>query len=209
METVNWSAHGKALRSHVQCRVHLSKMLHECCLPTFHQLNKYGGAPRNCHASGSPDETRDHIIRCRAAHRAEWRVQFWAAIAQFHSDQRAAPLLTHVFRSAMEEWFQVDGEVEVSPILYPGDVRQLLIRQNSIGWRQLFSGRFSTEWARIQQAYYQQHRKRWKSKTNGIIMASQIDWSYVGPVAESVVNEELRSPWPRYRNESASSAGGN
>ena len=159
METVNWSAHGKALRSHVQCRVHLSKMLHEC-LPTFHQLNKYGGAHRNCPACSSPDETRDHILRCRASPRSEWRRQFWAAIDQFHADHRTAPLLRHVFRSAVEEWLQAEGDVEVSPILYPVDVRQLLLHQNTIGWRQLFSGRFSTEWARLQQAYYHQHRKK-------------------------------------------------
>jgi hypothetical protein len=63
-----------------------------------------------------------------------------------------------VFRSAIEEWLQTDGEVVVSPIFYPQDVRHLLVQQNAIGWRQLFSGRFSIEWARLKQEYYYKHR---------------------------------------------------
>lgn len=86
MEKANWSAHGKALRSHLHCRVHLSKLLHECLPTPFHQLNKYGGAPRNCLACGSPDQTRDHILRCRVSPRAEWRRMFWVAIEQSHAE---------------------------------------------------------------------------------------------------------------------------
>ena len=62
MEMINWSAHGKAFRRQLTSRVHLSKLIHEC-LPTFHQLNKYGGSRRLCPACGTADETRDHIIR--------------------------------------------------------------------------------------------------------------------------------------------------
>jgi hypothetical protein len=66
MEMVNWPAHGKAFQRQLHCRVHLSKALHEC-LPTFHQLNKYGGGQRTCPACGTADETRDHVIRCGAS----------------------------------------------------------------------------------------------------------------------------------------------
>jgi hypothetical protein len=176
---VNWSAHGKAFRCFLHCRVHLSKMIHEC-LPTFHQLNKYGGFHRNCPGCGHLDETRDHIIRCQGTPRVEWRKRFWSAIEKFHSEYRTAPLLIHVFRSAMDEWLQSDIDIEVSPILYPADVRTLLIEQNAIGWRQLFSGRFSIEWSRVQQAYYSKHRNKpgnarsrdgsqWQSKLIGLM----------------------------------------
>ena len=159
METINWSAHGKAIRNKLYCRVHISKLLHEC-LPTFHQLNKFGGAPRNCPTCGSTDETRDHILRCPAQTRVEWRQLFWEGIDQFHSEYRTAPLLIHVLRSAMEDWFREEGALVVSPILYPQDVRKLIIEQNAIGWRQIFSGRFSTEWSTIQQTYYSKHRNK-------------------------------------------------
>jgi hypothetical protein len=42
----------------------------------------------------------------------------------------------------------------VSPILFPQDVRQIILQQNFIGWRQLFNGRFAIEWARVQDDYY-------------------------------------------------------
>ncbi len=42
----------------------------------------------------------------------------------------------------------------MSPILFPQDVRQIILQQNFIGWRQLFNGRFTIEWARVQDDYY-------------------------------------------------------
>ena len=178
METVNWSAHGKAIRNKLHCRVHISKLLHEC-LPTFHQLNKYGGAQRHCPECGATDETRDHIIRCPAPPRAEWRRTVWEAIDLFHIEYRTAPLLSHVLRSALGDWFQEESVIEVSPILYPMDVRKLILEQNAIGWRQLFSGRFSIEWSQIQHRYYSKHRKKvgnkrrdgsqWQVKLMGVL----------------------------------------
>ena len=166
MEMINWLSHGKAFRSHLHCRVHLSKLLHEC-LPTSHQLNKYGGAHRNCPACGHADETRDHIIRCPAPSRAERRREFLRAVTQFHSEYRTAPLLAHVLQSALEDWLQTDDDVAVSPILYPLDARQqLIVQQNAIGsWRQVLHGRFSLEWARIQQDYYHKHRTKVDANT--------------------------------------------
>jgi hypothetical protein len=159
MDMVNWSAHGKAFRNQISRRIHLSKLLHEC-LPTFHQLNKYGGSSRPCPACTSPDETRDHILRCLDPPRVEWRRNYWDALAKFHVEYRTAPLLVYVLKSALEEWFQSTSDIEVSPVLYPTDVRHLVIQQNAIGWRQLFNGRFSVKWARLQQEYYYKHRKK-------------------------------------------------
>ena len=132
MEMINWSAHGKAFRRQLKIRVHLPKLLDEC-LPTFHQLNKYGGSRRLCPACGTADETRDHIIRCIAPCRLDWRRDFWIAINKFHGEHRTAPLLIHVFRSVMEEWLQADSDVVASPILYLLDARQLITHQNAIG----------------------------------------------------------------------------
>jgi hypothetical protein len=159
MDMVNWSAHGKTFRSQLHRRVHLSKLIHEC-LPTFHQLNKYRGCRRPCPACGSADETRDHVIRCVGPSRSDWHREFWAAIEKFHVEHRTAPILIYVFHTVMEEWLHAEGDVVASPILYPLEDRQLITQQNAIGWRQIFYGRFSVEWARIQQAYYFKHRKK-------------------------------------------------
>jgi hypothetical protein len=90
-----------------------------------------------------------------------WRSEVWKALHAFHSEYRTAPLLIHVLRSAMEEWLQSESDIELSTILFPSDVRDLIIQQNAIGsWRQLFNGRFATEWSRLQQTYYQKHRTK-------------------------------------------------
>ena len=185
----------KAIRNKLHCRVYLSKKLLHECLPTFHQLNKYGGSPINCPSCGLNDENRDHIIRCPASPLAEWRRKFcWGAIDKFHAEHRTAPLLIHVLRSAMEDWCQVESDQAVSPILYPLDVRQLLLEQNAIGWRQLFSGRFSLEWSKIQHAcyYYSKHRQKARNQRRD---GSQWQVKLIG-----VMWDQWRLVW-RMRNE--------
>lgn len=53
-----------------------------------------------------------------------------------------------------------DEEFQVSPILYHMDIRAVIIQQNTIGWRQLFNGRFSSEWSRVQEEYYTRLRRQ-------------------------------------------------
>ena len=42
----------------------------------------------------------------------------------------------------------------MAPGEYLEDLGNLIIEQNAIGWRHIFSGRFSREWSKIQQAHY-------------------------------------------------------
>jgi hypothetical protein len=44
-----------------------------------------------------------------------------------------------------------------SPAAYPAAYRRLVREQNILGWRQLFNGRWSTEWTRLQQRYLNRH----------------------------------------------------
>jgi hypothetical protein len=76
-----------------------------------------------------------------------------------------------------------DDELILDPLAYPPQVHKLIEEQNAIGWRQLFSGRFSREWAPIQDASYsrapppdgQQKRTglRWQTK---FILKIWEDW---------------------------------
>ena len=75
----------------------------------------------------------------------------------------------------------------VSPVLFPVEVRSLILTQNKIGWRQILRGRFSQEWQRIQNAYYMTHRtklafkrtgKRWQQQFISVIWSSWFQlWS--------------------------------
>ena len=151
-EQVNWQTHGKPVKAHRTQRVHLTKYLHDALLPTFHQANLMDEGTRKCVACGSCDEATDHIFRCAATSREEWRQTWWRTVELFHETNATRPiLLRHVFREAVAQWFQVDApDEEVSPILFPQDVHKLIQSQNAIGWRQIFRGRFSLDWQHIQ-----------------------------------------------------------
>jgi hypothetical protein len=47
---------------------------------------------------------------------------------------------------------------QVDLALYSSTLRRLINQQNAIGWQELFRGRFSQEWARLQRDYYWQHQ---------------------------------------------------
>ena len=56
-----------------------------------------------------------------------------------------------LWKKANRQWSNDQGRLYQS--LGP-QFRRLFVQQNSIGWRQIFSGRFGTEWERLQDDYY-------------------------------------------------------
>ena len=165
-DAVNWEAHGKAVKATSHKRVHLTKFLHEA-LPTHHRANLLDNGNRKCVACRACDETTDHIFRCPAASRAEWRVTFRQSIESFHEAYQTHPLLRHLFRESLDQWMNPDSPDAVSPVLFPLEVRVLIQKQNNIGWRQILRGRFSREWQRIQNNYYMTHKRKSLFKRTG------------------------------------------
>ena len=88
---------------------------------------------------------------------------------------------------------QSDEDVVISPILYPSDVQELIIQQNATGWRQIFSGRFSIEWSRIQQEYYSRHRTK-----PGIKSRDGLQWQVKLTI---VIWDQWRNVWTVVRNQ--------
>ena len=166
-DAVNWNAHGKAVKVTSHKRVHLTKFLHDA-LPTYHhRANLLDSGNRKCVASGASDETTDHIFRCPAASRTEWQSTFWTCVESFHDVYQTHPLLRHLFKETMDQWFEPDSPDIASPVLFLADVRPLILTQNKIGWRQILRGRFSQEWQRIQNAYYMKRRQKSAFKRTG------------------------------------------
>ena len=143
-DQVNWKVHGKAVKAMRPRRVHLTKFLHDA-LPTFHFASLMDGGTRKCIGCGCCDETTDHIFRCTAQLREQWRQTWWQSVEEFHESHATHPLLRHLFREAMSQWLQPDTPDTVSPIIFPQDVRRLIQSQNAIGWHQILRGRFSHE----------------------------------------------------------------
>lgn len=165
-ETVNWTAYGKVLKKSLPKRVHLTKFTHDA-LPTYHQANLMDGGNRKCLACKTCNDATDHIIRCTAVTRLEWRTTFWANVDAFHANFATHPLIRHVFREAMTLWLDPASGDSIPPIFFPQDVRKLIVNQNAIGWRQILRGRFSLEWQRLQNAYYLKHKRKSAYKRTG------------------------------------------
>jgi hypothetical protein len=160
--SVNWKAHGKALRNHIALRLHFSKLVHDM-LPTACHLNKMDKGRRCCPCCSHPKETRDHIIRCPHRSRNKWR---HALLTDIHASvgiaQFTHPPLLDLLLGAMRAWMYYDEESEIEFLVdfrhYPSDLHLLIRHPNNIGWRQLFHGRCSMEWSRLQGDYYYRTR---------------------------------------------------
>ena len=72
MTTINWKAHGKALKTMIKKRIHITKLVQEC-LPTLERQNKFDGGKRKCPGCAESRETRDHILKCHAVSQQKWR----------------------------------------------------------------------------------------------------------------------------------------
>jgi hypothetical protein len=160
METINWLAHGKALRSMMNTRIHFIKLVHECP-PTTGQQNWRDNGNRTCPRCATTKEDRDHIIRCEARTRAEWRANFRKSTREFHTKHDTAPDLQQLWEVAMDQWLNApEGDIVFNSTLFPDAARPLVEQQNRIGWRQVLNGRFSSEWRRLQDQHYLLVRRR-------------------------------------------------
>ena len=157
-EAINWPAHGAALRRMNKRRIHYTKMIFDI-LPTHSQSNKHDGGKRTCPTCEAPVENRDHILRCAHGDAVAWREELRCDLKEFYRRTQTEPELARLLTTALEQWFSTpSGDIQLDPNPFSDDLRNLIIEQNAIGWRQIFSGRFSQEWSVVQQAQY--HRLR-------------------------------------------------
>jgi hypothetical protein len=100
------------------------------------------------------------------------------------------PYLQDLLLIAIEAWFN-DEDADFSPI--PPIYSTLILQQTRIGWRQLFNGRISTEWARLQDEYLPDQGLHTKKKT-GLLWATQLltsiweGWNLVWTIRNEVIH---------------------
>jgi hypothetical protein len=146
---IDWTAHERAIKKNNRRRIHLTKLIHDV-LPTNYKVHRDNRRRQTCPSCCRPDsiEDRDHLLRCSSEQRSLWRAQLITSItnqcAMLHTD----PTLTRILTDGLHVWFHTEDTL--LPTKYPAKYEQLIRQQNRIGWRQLFSGRLSLEWARHQ-----------------------------------------------------------
>ncbi len=165
MQQINWAAHGDAFKKQIKLRIHFSKLVHDI-LPTNAFLNHDAGQ-RVCPCCPDLAEDRDHVLRCPGVGRNSWRHQFLTDFQAFCIVNNTYVPLQTLLMTSLREWLYHQGIAPYVPShsMYPDELQLLKRQQCTIGWRQLFNGRFSTEWARLQDEY--NYRTRTTRSGNG------------------------------------------
>lgn len=154
MKYIHWDAHGSALRQRPERRTHMTKLLHEL-LPTTGQANKFDKGTRRCPLCPSQTEDRDHILCCIHSTRQQWREKFLQELNDHCRNAGTAPLLQEVLVKGIQQWLLTPQASSQSIEGHASEIQWLIHQQNQIGWRQIFHGRCSVQWARLQDLHFQ------------------------------------------------------
>jgi hypothetical protein len=145
LNTIDWDVHAAALRARPHRSVQLTKLCHEL-LPTAARVHLYDERhPPSCPRCLSHSESTDHLLQCPVPARIEWSV---STLRQLTTVSTSRPdhhdIILDIFVSGLEQWM---SGASLSPVSYPPEFHDLIQSQASIGWSQLFRGRFSILWA--------------------------------------------------------------
>ena len=79
-----------------------------------------------------------------------------SSFADFCRKTQTDTELQMLLQIGWEQWVSLpDGVVTIQSALFSPRLSLLIKQQNLIGWRQLFNGRFSSEWSRVHHAAYE------------------------------------------------------
>jgi len=191
MSNIDWEAHRTAIGRRLGARVTTIKLIHEL-LPTNSVVSRYqADRSAKCPCCAWMSEDRDHIIRCPHVTRAEWRAKCVQSIRKTCDYIDTRPMLMDILLDGMSNWF--DGGDVLEPNLYPPQYHRLINQQNNVGWRQLFSGRMSREWSRLQDDHLCVSKLAGKTRTGRlwtttIITAVWKQWDIVWKLRNGVIH---------------------
>jgi hypothetical protein len=154
MKAINWVAHGKALSCMSQRHIQLTKMCHEI-LSTANITHRYD--PKSsplCSYCKTGEEDRDHVLRCSHSAKTIWRKHAILAQQKRCKEMHTREMLITILTDGIQAWF---NDTPMQPENYPPTFHKLIKDQTAIGWRQLFHGRFATEWQRLQNQHLRQN----------------------------------------------------
>jgi hypothetical protein len=147
---IDWNMYQNIIKKYKDQWTTLAKHLHAIS-PTghlAHQNNHY--LPHECPACSEPNETNLHLLLCRASSRVQWRRDTVHKVINYESDS-IDPHLIDILRDGITR-FHKQLE-QLSEQRYPSRYAILIRQQNKIGWEQLYRGKWSIEWVKLQDRY--------------------------------------------------------
>jgi hypothetical protein len=149
-ESIDWTAHGRALHRLSKHKTTLLKYLNDI-IPVGKLANTYDSKyPANCPSCPEPMETREHFWKCPAQSRHKWRKQCQGNLLKLLTDLDTATPLQQLFLDAMDAMIQ--GKPLNSIPIDPA-VAHVATAQAQVGWHQLLKGRFVHQWSETQAKY--------------------------------------------------------
>ena len=148
-DSINWTVHGKAVRSQHHRKTHITKLVHDI-LPTNKVQHRWNPQHcKKCPLCKQAEETRDHLLRCEKTE--SWRSKCLRMIGIKCANLRTHRGLESLMIRGLMAWFR--GNESLTAEGYSADMTALVYSQNAIGWGQLFNGRWSNLWSLIQGNY--------------------------------------------------------
>ena len=155
MKTIDWISLGQACHHNHMNRHFVVKISHDL-LPTRSRTKKYDpDSPSHCIYCSAVVEDRDHLLRCTHTACATWRSELLRNIRKRSDVIKTDPVLLDVLMTGLHAWLH--NNAPPLSAAYPAAYRRLVREQTTIGWRQLFNGRWSTEWARLHNRFILRH----------------------------------------------------
>jgi hypothetical protein len=149
--TIDWTSLGSACNRHHAQRHFVVKLSHDL-LPTRKRTKRYDPeSPSHCIYCNDNVEDRDHLMRCQHETCETWRNDLLRTIRTRGDKLQTDPVLLSILIENLHSWLH--HTPPTLPTAYPAAYRRLVREQTTLGWRQLFNGRWSTEWSRLQDRY--------------------------------------------------------
>jgi hypothetical protein len=149
IKTISWKCLSMAVRR-INRSVILTKVSNDV-LPTVETLKKYKYQNSDKCVLCDMTETRDHMIQCKAESRCRWRVSLSTALGKKMKALETKYEVEEIFMTALCDWME-NNEVDINK--FPPRFKAALSSKDHIGSRQVFSGKLSQHWLRLQGDVY-------------------------------------------------------
>jgi hypothetical protein len=149
-ESIDWEAHHLAIKRNNRRRIQLTKVIYDLT-PTNRIVYRDNPQLQMCQSCNrSTVEDRDHVAQCTHPECEKWRAHAIVELTQTCQTLGTDPILTQLLLIGFKTWSQKQQFYWDKARPLPQKYHRLVYDQHKIGWRQLLSGRLSSEWGRLQ-----------------------------------------------------------